>query len=492
MHYGRSILPPVLHKELIKGLGGCNGLNEWPVSQILNSANFLWGFLQERWRIFIENTRGGRDLASGEVEPLNYPGPADIPFEHPDIRVYIDNLFQEGLLTPIAWSWDDALPENWIKVGLSGNQQENLRLRYDTLAQRLKDDMPTETSSLREWSSFSFAYHQLLNLFWQLDSDGRKAVGDQRNQISETTNRIFDQWRRSQYGRLFNASPFEPSMVHHVPHFISTQLGKLANSKWAMIVVDGMSVGQWSILKGELGASSKRMSVEGCICACIPSITPVSRQSLHCGRLPWFFPDTLHRTDRDRFHWKSFWEARGIDSRLVYHCNYAGEDRELAELESLLDQEPKMLAMTVMKIDKIMHGMQLGAEGMWNQCQLWAKQGWLANAVSLLLSRGFNIVITSDHGNVEGTGVGSFSEGSLTETSGQRCRVYNKEAFAQSFAHQHAEFSELICSQLLPPEYQIVAARYGRAFVQKGQRIVSHGGCSLEEVLVPFIRIHNE
>jgi hypothetical protein len=32
---------------------------------------------------------------------LKYPGPDCLPFDHQDIKVYIDNLFLEGKLTPV-------------------------------------------------------------------------------------------------------------------------------------------------------------------------------------------------------------------------------------------------------------------------------------------------------------------------------------------------------------------------------------------------------
>jgi hypothetical protein len=41
----------------------------------------------------------------------------------------------------------------------------------------------------------------------------------------------------------------------------------------------------------------------------------------------------------------------------------------------------------------------------------------------------------------------------------------------------------------LPPNFHVLLAPYGSAFVPKGTKIVCHGGASLEEVVVPFARL---
>ena len=55
-------------------------------------------------------------------------------------------------------------------------------------------------------------------------------------------------------------------------------------------------------------------------------------------------------------------------------------------------------------VDKIMHGMELGAAGIHNQVRLWAGQPHLAALLDLLLESGFRVYLTSDHGNIEAAG----------------------------------------------------------------------------------------
>lgn len=44
----------------------------------------------------------------------------------------------------------------------------------------------------------------------------------------------------------------------------------------------------------------------------------------------------------------------------------------------------------------------------------------------------------------------------------------------------------------LPQGYSVLLAGGRSAFVSEGEEVVSHGGISLEEVVVPFVRIWEE
>ncbi len=76
----------------------------------------------------------------------------------------------------------------------------------------------------------------------------------------------------------------------------------------------------------------------------------------------------------------------------------------------------------------------------------------------------------------------------LSDKRGQRCRIYSEPVL-------HAQALKEIVGATswehsgLPPNFHVLLAPYGAAFVQKGTKIVCHGGASLEEVVVPFARL---
>jgi hypothetical protein len=147
--------------------------------------------------------------------------------------------------------------------------------------------------------------------------------------------------------------------------------------------------------------------------------------------------------------------------------------------------------LVIEKVDKIMHGMQLGMAGMHNQLRQWCSKGFLSNLIEYLLHHNFQIWLTSDHGNIECEGIGRLSEGSVSDTRGEKVRICpTKELRAQ--VSQLAP--EAICWEPvgLPEGYFPLVLEGFKAFQPIGSNTVTHGGISVEEVIVPFVKIERK
>jgi len=105
-----------------------------------------------------------------------------------------------------------------------------------------------------------------------------------------------------------------------------------------------------------------------------------------------------------------------------------------------------------------------------------------------LLDAGFSVFLTADHGNVEAIGRGNPAELALAVSRGERARVY---ADASLRAQVKARFPEAVewSAVGLPADYLPLLAPGRTAFIADGERRVSHGGITVEEVIVPFVRI---
>ena len=147
-----------------------------------------------------------------------------------------------------------------------------------------------------------------------------------------------------------------------------------------------------------------------------------------------------------------------------------------------------MAELVIDKVDKIMHGMEMGAAGMHNQVGQWAKQPYLSALFDLLLDQGFRVYLTSDHGNIEATGCGRPAEGAVADLRGERVRVYPDAALRSKVKERFPAALEW-GSIGLPEDYLALLAPPRQAFVQDTQRMVSHGGASIEELIVPLIQI---
>lgn len=104
---------------------------------------------------------------------------------------------------------------------------------------------------------------------------------------------------------------------------------------------------------------------------------------------------------------------------------------------------------------------------------------------------GFDVWLTSDHGNRESVDIGSPAEGAIAEIRSEGVRVYQSEDLRSRVAEKFATAIKWEPVGL-PVDYLPLVASESTAFVQNGARIVGHGGISLEEVIVPLIRIEKK
>ena len=108
--------------------------------------------------------------------------------------------------------------------------------------------------------------------------------------------------------------------------------------------------------------------------------------------------------------------------------------------------------------------------------------------LDILLDQGFRVYLTSDHGNVEAVGCGRPSEGAVADLRGERVRIY-PDATLRSKVKERFPASLEWDPVGLPNDYLPLLAPSRRAFVNEKKRLVSHGGISIEELIVPLVQI---
>src|SRR5699024_11002524 len=97
-HYRSRVFPESLDARFIELLMQNEAWRRWPLERIIPGKDAFLTFLEERWPHFLMSK--GYEVVRGREPRRSYStsGPAEIPFDHDDIRVYIDNLFAEGFL----------------------------------------------------------------------------------------------------------------------------------------------------------------------------------------------------------------------------------------------------------------------------------------------------------------------------------------------------------------------------------------------------------
>jgi hypothetical protein len=487
MHYGKLQIPLMLAERLIHVLKSNERFKTWPLSEIVPDAGRFFDFLQERWPVFLSRFSSANQVQVDSPEfGLKYPGPDHLPFDHQDIKVYIDNLFLEGKLTPVKATDIEVDAGLWVRSGIALTDVDDEEFRVSRLFDLVEKELPTAEARYSDWTAFALKWAELSSL---VHCGNSTEYQTRLTENGDTLNKIFAGWLADHYSSLCNLPPTIPAMLHHVPRRLARDIEDSGSGGAALIVVDGLAMDQWVTIRQLLQKQDVNLVIrESATFAWIPTLTSVSRQSIFSGKPPFYFPSSINSTNREAKLWRQFWEGHGFSRLDVAYQRGLGDGDASSVLDAAIHPgKTKVVGLVVDKVDKIMHGMQLGSAGMHNQIKQWYQGGFLYEMVSQLLEYGYTVWLTADHGNIQCDGKGRPSEGVIAETRGERVRVYPtpelRSQVAESFPFAH-EWEPAG----LPENYFPLVAGGRDAFVNPGEVIVGHGGIAIEEVIVPFVK----
>lgn len=495
-HYSGKVVPKSLDERLIHLLRSTGRWDDWPLEQVLPSrANFL-EFLQERWPIFLQDRLASPDGGLREKpEPydLQFTGPKHLSFDHDDVRVYVDNLFADGLLTPTNRVSRSLVEGTWMSVGVAGFQSADDTSRFRRLMELLHSNAPSPSSDHYQWVQAAARWAEIVALRWSLPGDVASEDEDRFDSAHKLIEQSFYAWMDAHYAPLHSLSYLpRPVMVHQIPKYMAHRVSsKGTTAKLALVVIDGLAMDQWAVIRQEM-PRRKWTTEEFAAFAWVPTLTSVSRQSIFAGDPPFFFGQSLDTTRKEEQHWFRFWEDRGLRrGDAVYACQGTLEDDDnfIARICGKLDEPRCRIAgIVVGTIDQMLHGIVTGTDGMHASVRHWAKRGSLWRLLDALVDRGFEVVVTADHGNVEGVGMGKPNVGATADERGERVHVFSNALLRSNVSANYPGSLEWP-SIGLPDEYLALIAPPLRAFTGEGKRTVAHGGICIEEVIVPFITV---
>jgi len=487
LHNSKIELAPCLARYLHENISTVVKNTGWPIEALITSASVFWSFLQERWAYYIANQ------TQTSIPELVIEGSPLVTFDEVQLKALAPSLFLSHSLSPINLA--DINPaeisDYWWQVGI---QQKVTKASTTQDMTKLMDvvisTIPEADGSYRDWVTFSNDYSALVAQLFNLNDVGlcNKFWGNIWPQIDES----FKSWFFTSYSGLHNLPPRPPVMVHHVPKQMENWYKK-NQQKTALIVLDGLSVAGWKAIKESITKHLDEQASyeESATLAWTPSSTPVSRQALYSGLAPRFFEKSIGTTSRDASRWQSFWESQtGMLKKHIAHTRCDGDIDDLDEIQELIDLEPKAIGITVSKPDIIMHHAVFGWKSYFSDLQTWMNEGFLVSLIDRLVSAGYGISICADHGNLESIGMGNIQEGILAETRGQRVRVYPEQTLRDKAHQQHPATTTAWDTNLLPDDYYMLFPQGRSAFETKDKLIVSHGGISLDEIMVPWININ--
>lgn len=492
MHFANRSLPPLFAKHVAGIVQGKGLFTDQPVVTWLSSKSALLRVLQDAWYRYL-GSLGLAGTRTGERVLPDYLAKVEIPFDHTDVQVLVDSMFLDGTLHPLAVLRVPVGMPTWIKAGIVQEPaaQQSLALKgIDGLIEAL----PNASASHKDWGEFAKRYGEILARTHGLPGteggDHLPLIRERIKTLQAQADERLQAWVADKHYADLILQPVTkgPVMVHHIPRFLRHRRSA-GEKKVALLVFDGLAFDQWVQIRECLTATTKRFAFdEGTAFAWLPTLTSVSRQALFSGMKPREFDDSIDRTDKEESLWKTFWQNEGVKQSEVIYRRALRHIDQLDALEvDLIDRRPKVVGLVIDEVDDRLHKERSKKDvAMW--IGNWLSTGFVNRLFSLLLDNGYHIYLTADHGNVEATGVGRPNQGVIAETRGERVRVYRSEPLLADSAATYPTTVRLDIAGL-PANFMPLFAGERTAFVPNGEQVVVHGGVSVEELIVPFVKV---
>lgn len=355
------------------------------------------------------------------------------------------------------------------------------RQDHDSLVQLIEalDEVPTSLDAWYRLADRWAATRRLLSRLSQDEADEWGALAWPRWQgIDER----WTTWLQASYGQLLSRSPANPVGVHHVAPFLARR-GVGPERKIVLLVLDGLGLSQWQILQQELALE---VLEERRVLASLPTLTSISRQAIFAGALPTTFADSARVTTHEGNHWEKFWMGHQLRPDQIHYAKSSGQ--------TAAEWTPPPLGacisgFAVSAPDKLLHGANvLGDRQLSVGITQWAQAGYLSAVQAWCRAEGAELWITSDHGNLPTTANTSVTKNLTVQRVGHRVAFHSREVFRDQITQPGLAWT--------PPGLGQAADTIGLPYFAPGRtaftstpRIVAHGGLSIDEVVVPLVRI---
>jgi hypothetical protein len=386
-----------------------------------------------------------------------------------ECRAELIDLFMAGRLTPVPEG--DADVPLWATVGIA---QESPGARVAALLA----DPPAEAASLDDWVRIGQWWGEVRSGLAQVNPSDADLEARAWDWWAETDQRFLE-WLRASYGsQLTRAWANWPASLDKVQPFLAKR--QASAGKVLLLILDGMGFTQWTRIR-EL--SSVRVARSGGVLAMLPTLTEVSRQAIAAAGPPIQFADSLRSTSKEPQRWASSWGESGASTAWI---RIDGARTE--ELSAVPFGASDVIGLVLSATDELMHSAELlGDLGLNAGLEAWVRSGVFAAVLDQAAVHGYETWLTADHGNLAVEPAQEPREGAFVERAGTRARRYASRTLRDDAS------VEGVAWDALPgyPSDESERLLFAPGRTGWGPSRLSHGGLSLDEVIVPLVQIES-
>jgi hypothetical protein len=423
----------------------------------------LYEFLQNKWKQTVQS-QGAPSIS-----------------DYQRLRPVIIKGLLKGDITPIEVTDIESYPL-WMRSGLLDGSKTLLTQEITSLLERLEYTLNSDETPQRLWRKVAALWAQTWVKIIQSDSIPEPI----QNRVKSLDNRIdsgFSSWVLENHQSLFLIRERKPVTLSQISGHIQRNY---PSSKIAVLVIDGMAIDQWIKLKQSIELEKKDLFTfqESFVYAAIPTITSVSRQTIASGTSPSFFGSESQAFNKEKSMWISNWERKGKSADFLKGLKLM-ENAELSKVKDLASKDALLLISTY--LDDQLHDAVNGKHQIHSDIDYWIREGILPELLQLLNREEYIVFVTSDHGNLESQGFGTLRQRLLSEKEGSRVRIYKERVFAEQGKENYPE--SILYPDKPEQSHYFLFAPGRKSFKRSAEKSVSHGGLSIEEVVVPFIKV---
>jgi len=389
------------------------------------------------------------------LSEYHIPSVKDLPLS------ILDKLFVKKQLFSLSKS--ETIKE--IEKMSTVSKSKNPKFDIDRLTNRINEGLAMENI---DWL-------QIATLFGDAIS---QSIGSEQFalvlELLKEVNEKFQEHIQSKYAQIKNSNPIKkPQIVSKILDYIDFNYKQ---DSIALIVIDGLSFWQYALIKNRLSGNKK----EEITFSWIPSITQLSRQAIFRGSSP--LESYKQNPTNESKLWKDYWKSKNYND---FEILYQHDTINISSTDSI-----KRLGLVYKDLDDYMHSSK-DYNDLLKLTENWFVRSKLQETIQDLLSKGFRVIITSDHGNIQAKGwrglngkekLGTNKSGSRSE----RHLEYSEKRLKDEFLDNNPELLDSIVQ-----EEQALYFKDELSFSRRDD-LVTHGGAHFLEVVIPFIEITNE